>query len=746
MVDGYRLGVDFGTSNTAAVLAGPGGRRSRLVFGRDNLLPSAVCAQEDGSLLVGRDALRAARIRPECFEPHPKKRVDDGRVLLGAHEVRVEDLVGAVLGRVFRAAGELTGGERVRRVTLTHPAGWGRLRQDVLRVAAECAGVAEVDLVAEPVAAGTHLVRHDVGVRPGARVLVYDFGGGTFDASVIRCDEHLTVLASAGLSDAGGLDIDQAIFDHLAEVYGDRPGWAQLRAPGDAASRRASNLFRDDLREAKEALTEAGSTSVHVPILDTDAVLGRETLDRLARPVVERTVRAAFEAVRDAGLRPSELDAVYLVGGASRLPLVSTMLLERFRIPPVRPDQPEFAVAEGSLTVAPRRTTAGGAPAPDEPAVPHEDDGERLHYAEYQYRHGRLVEAERTIAGLVGTAPSDAGRLLWGELLLLRYDQEAAARQFQLVRDAHGAGDRVALQARHHLARCRVEEVGLSRAERVRVLTRVNALHDEQRRAAGPDDPDTLATRALATVVEISLGESRARTEPALRAVLDAQRSRLAADDPATYRTWLALVRALSAWKDWEAARTEAAALNRRLREHGDGHPLRLTAADAYCHLRTRQARAVPAGPARADEVKAIHADAVRIARAALGKHRDLNGDAHPRTVLARFRFGDCLIEAGDRATGMAELRAALRTADEVMGRDRPRTWQLRLELAGRLTDGGDTDEAEQIYRDAAAALPRRLGEDSPLAAKARDRLANVAERNATLSHRIKRRLRGLAE
>ncbi|MEV4132187.1 Hsp70 family protein [Dactylosporangium sp. NPDC049742] len=364
------------------------------------LLPSAVCAQEDGSLLVGRDALRAARIRPECFEPHPKKRVDDGRVLLGAHEVRVEDLVGAVLGRVFRAAAELTGGERPRRVTLTHPAGWGRLRQDVLRAAAGRAGAAEVDLVAEPVAAGTHLVRHDVGVRPGARVLVYDLGGGTFDASVIRCDEHLTVLASAGLPDAGGLDIDQA----------------------------------------------------------------------------------------------------------------------------------------------------------------------------------------------------------------------------------------------------------------------------------------------------------------------------------------------------------EAAALNRQLREHGDGHPLRLAAADAYCQLRTRQARAVPAGPARADEVRAIHADAVRIARAALGKHRDLNGDTHPRTVLARFRFGDCLIEAGDPATGIAELRAALRTADEVMGRDRPRTWQLRLELAARRTGGGDTDEAEQIYRDAAAALPRLLGDDSLLAAKARDRLAHVAQRNATLSHRIKRRLRGLAE
>lgn len=81
--EGYRVGVDFGTSNTAAVLAFPDGRVRPLLFDGSPLLPSAVFADPSAGLLVGRDATHAARTRPDRFEPHPKRCVDDGTVLLG---------------------------------------------------------------------------------------------------------------------------------------------------------------------------------------------------------------------------------------------------------------------------------------------------------------------------------------------------------------------------------------------------------------------------------------------------------------------------------------------------------------------------------------------------------------------------------------------------------------------------------------------------------------------------------------
>ncbi|MFD0745077.1 hypothetical protein ACFQ1L_27105 [Phytohabitans flavus] len=106
---GFRLGVDFGTSHTVAVLRWPDGRARPLLFDGSPVLPSAVSAAPAGGLLTGRDALYAARFRPEAVELHPKRCVDDGTVLLGDAEFAVVDLVAAVLRRV---ADEGTGQRR----------------------------------------------------------------------------------------------------------------------------------------------------------------------------------------------------------------------------------------------------------------------------------------------------------------------------------------------------------------------------------------------------------------------------------------------------------------------------------------------------------------------------------------------------------------------------------------------------------------------------------------------------------
>src|SRR5262245_32217627 len=127
----HALGVDFGTSNTVAVARWPDGRARPLLVDGSPLLPSAVYAEPDGALVVGQDAVHSSRLDPARFEPNPKRRIDDGLVLLGDRELPVEELIAAVLARVAeewrRAVGAVEGD-----VTLTCPATWGAARRTLL--------------------------------------------------------------------------------------------------------------------------------------------------------------------------------------------------------------------------------------------------------------------------------------------------------------------------------------------------------------------------------------------------------------------------------------------------------------------------------------------------------------------------------------------------------------------------------------------------------------------------------------
>src|SRR2546423_4646330 len=117
----FALGVDFGTSNTVAMLRWPDGRARPLLVDGSPLLPSAVYADPGGHLLVGRDAVHSARLDPGRYEPNPKRRIDDQSVLLGDRELPVVDLIAAVLGRIGEEARRTTGGAPPGPGTLTRP-------------------------------------------------------------------------------------------------------------------------------------------------------------------------------------------------------------------------------------------------------------------------------------------------------------------------------------------------------------------------------------------------------------------------------------------------------------------------------------------------------------------------------------------------------------------------------------------------------------------------------------------------
>src|SRR5918911_629076 len=145
---GIRLGVDFGTSNTVAVVRWPDGRSRALLFDGSPLLPSAVYAEPSGTIIVGRDAVHSARLEPARFEPNPKRRIDEGAVLLGDREVPVVQLIAAVPGRVRDEFHRTVGGS-ARDVTIPCPAAWGATRRLVLADAAAAAGLGRIRLVAE---------------------------------------------------------------------------------------------------------------------------------------------------------------------------------------------------------------------------------------------------------------------------------------------------------------------------------------------------------------------------------------------------------------------------------------------------------------------------------------------------------------------------------------------------------------------------------------------------------------------
>ncbi|MBP2331050.1 actin-like ATPase involved in cell morphogenesis [Kibdelosporangium banguiense] len=347
------LSVDLGTSNTVAVLSAHGRPPRVIEVDGSATMPSAVFAGEDGNLLVGRDAERRARLDPSRFEPNPKRRVDEGTLLLGDTVVPVTDALAAVLARVGEETQRQLGGAKPDEIRLTHPAQWGATRRNVLMAAARLAGLgSNLVLVPEPVAAAAHFASiPGQSLVPGKALAVYDLGAGTFDIAVVGATQNgFNVLAEDGLPDLGGLDVDQALLEHVGREVSHRdPGrWQRLLRPETTADRRAQRSLREDVKAAKEALSRHPQTEVPMPEPFDDVLVTRAELEALVRPNLLRSVELLAATIRSAGMTPDRLLGIYLVGGSSRMPLVATLIAEQLRVVPTSLDQPETAVALGA--------------------------------------------------------------------------------------------------------------------------------------------------------------------------------------------------------------------------------------------------------------------------------------------------------------------------------------------------------------------------------------------------------------
>ncbi|MDT3397742.1 Hsp70 family protein, partial [Streptomyces sp. B1866] len=353
---GHVLAVDFGTSTTCAVLVRADGR-DRLV--KDPLSgswrwPSAVFL--DGDRLLFGAAAHARRQRD------PARYLREFKRLLGAEEpVRLGPaafsctaLVARLLAELRRTAeAALPAGERVTRAVATVPAGYqpDDPRWTAMLDACADAGFADVELLPEPVAAA---LGADAAPPPGtpATVLVYDFGGGTFDAALLRYGGGPgpgggpEVLGHAALDTCGGRDIDGALTRWLRETRG---AWLDpLLAAPDGAGLGHTLALGDFARRLKHQLS--GVTEVEdrfLPGLPAVRVT-REDLERLAGDALARTVDCCRDLLRRCGVGPGEVGRVLMAGGSCRMPAVRAALAGLLRRPVTPLDDPDLAVALGA--------------------------------------------------------------------------------------------------------------------------------------------------------------------------------------------------------------------------------------------------------------------------------------------------------------------------------------------------------------------------------------------------------------
>ena len=350
----FPVGIDLGTTNSAASYVTQAGRTTmvRNELG-DILTPSCVFFDDDATV-VGRDAKKAlafARNRVVCNakrdlgDRHTSDRVLGRDMPPEAIEAIILNALGQDIHRELAES----------QVVITVPAFFNEQRRSLTLAAGEIAGLRVLDLVNEPTAAalafGEQLgyLTPDGRPREGLNLMVYDLGGGTFDVTILQLAQGVVrTLATDGDYKLGGIDWDQRLVDYVAQKFEDE--------------------FRDDFRDESESLTkvtQACEAAKHtlssrqravVPVdyhdHHLDVTITRATFEQLTEDLVERTAITARHAIEAASLKWPSIHRVLLVGGSTRMPMVARRVIEMVGRPPDEAVNPDEAVARGAAIYA----------------------------------------------------------------------------------------------------------------------------------------------------------------------------------------------------------------------------------------------------------------------------------------------------------------------------------------------------------------------------------------------------------
>ncbi len=329
------------------------------------ITPSVVHYPADGDPVAGAAARRLAAVSPQetivsvkrligarsaeidsadLAYPVVRNAAGQARIRVRDREVSPEEISSWIL-RELKAVAERAAGEAVTRAVITVPAYFNDAQRAATKAAGELAGFSVERILSEPTAAALAYGLDKLDER--SKIAVFDLGGGTFDVSILELAGGIfQVLATHGDTRLGGDDIDHALAAWVAEEAGlDLENDSGLRARLTAV-----------VELAKCTLSKDTETTIRLPFADgarqIDLELKRERLDRLARPIVERTQAHCLRALADAGVARENLDAVILVGGATRMPIVRAFAAEIFDRQPDISQHPDEAVALGAVIQA----------------------------------------------------------------------------------------------------------------------------------------------------------------------------------------------------------------------------------------------------------------------------------------------------------------------------------------------------------------------------------------------------------
>lgn len=350
----YYLGVDLGTTYTGAARFSDGRGEIITLGDRSAVVPSVLFFRDDGDVLAGDPAVRRGLSEPTRVVREFKRRMGDPTpIMVGTAPYSADSLMAELFETILGVVSQREGGPP-EGLGVTHPANWGPYKLDILRQALRMADAGDAIVLSEPEAAAIHYAWTER-LTVGEIVAVYDLGGGTFDAAVLRktdSEQRFQMLGEAeGIERLGGIDFDEAVFQYVVRYLGS--AISELD-PDDPAAIQGIARLRQECVNAKEALSSDTDVSIPVflPNVQTEVRLVRAEFEAMIRPAIGQTIEALRRALRGAGVAPDDLAAVLLVGGSSKIPLVAQLVAAEVGRPIAVDIHPKHTVAMGAAIAA----------------------------------------------------------------------------------------------------------------------------------------------------------------------------------------------------------------------------------------------------------------------------------------------------------------------------------------------------------------------------------------------------------
>ena len=341
------IGIDLGTTYSAVAVL-EGGEAKIIPNPEGNRTTPSVVAFKGDEIQVGEVAKRQAITNPNTVISIKRHMGTDYKVEVNGKKYSPQEISAMILQNL-KATAESYLGEKVTKAVITVPAYFNDAQRQATKDAGKIAGLEVERIINEPTAAALAygLDKTDI----DQKVLVFDLGGGTFDVSILELgDGVFEVLSTSGDNLLGGDDFDQAIIDYLVEEFKKEQGIDLSK------DKMAMQRLKDAAEKAKKDLSGVTSTQISLPFISAgesgpvhlENTLTRAKFDELTRHLVERTLVPTRQALKDAGLTPSDIDQVILVGGSTRIPAVQEAIKKEMGKEPHKGVNPDEVVAMGA--------------------------------------------------------------------------------------------------------------------------------------------------------------------------------------------------------------------------------------------------------------------------------------------------------------------------------------------------------------------------------------------------------------